>query len=246
MVWDGAGGYVLLFGGRDASTDFNDTWAFNGTAWTNLGSSHAPPPLTSGRVAYDARDHDVFLYGGYSIMAGAPSYYDFTWTFARGTWTNITSKVLGAPSDPHVVTYATYDDAIGKLLLFGGNLAGTPTCSATGFTWTFAHDRFTNLSSGLATAPPLGQGSRMMVYDPLQAGVLLYGGWDGPNCPSFSNQTWVLHAGSWTQLPLTTGPGPLWDGAMAADQGKGKVLVFGGNTAPYSSAQTNATWSFGA
>ncbi len=243
FVWDAADGYALLFGGRNATTDFNDTWAFNATGWHELTLAVAPPPLTGGRVAYDARDGYVLLYGGYSILPGAPSTYNFTWSFSGGLWTNRTASVKGPPPDPHVVTYAAYDATDGYVLLYGGSTGTTnASCGTSGNTWTYANGTYRNLTGSLAGAPPVGLGSRMMADDVAVGGVVLYGGWDGGGCP-FSNQTWVYRGGAWYNASLAVSPGPLWDGEIASEPGNGSLLLFGGNTAPYTTYQSDETWS---
>jgi PKD repeat protein len=241
MTWDAADRYVLLFGGRDGTTDFNDTWTFNGTAWTQINTTVAPPPMTSGRIAYDAADGYVWMYGGYSIMAGAPASYNATWTYKAGSWTNITANVSGAPPDPHAVTYAAYDASDGYVLLYGSTSNPVNvTCTVAGNTWTYLHGNYTNLTATLTAAPPLAQGSRMMGEDPVFGGVILYGGWDGAGC-AYSSETWLFHGGNWTQLNLSYDPGGTWDAAFAADTGHDALLLFGGDTG---AGQSSQTWNF--
>jgi len=243
FVWDASDGYGLLFGGRNPSTDLNDTWTFNGTAWTQVVTSVAPPPITTGRTVYDAADGNVWLYGGYSIMPVGPNAYNFTWTYHGGVWTNITANVTGAPADPHQVSYAVYDSLDGDVLMYGGSGTGGANCTQPGNTWTYRNGSYVNLTSGIGTSPPVGAGSRMMADDPAIGGVLLYGGWDGGSC-GLSNETWVYHAGSWSPEALPWNPGPLWDGEMAGGGPAGSVLLFSGNTVIGTSYQSDQTWNF--
>jgi hypothetical protein len=242
LVWDPAARYVLLFGGRNTTADLNDTWAFNGTTWKDLNLTVAPPPMTSGRAVYYPPYHGVFQYGGYSIMPGAPSSYNSSWLFAHGGWTNITARVRGAPADPHPLTYATYDPASSQVIFTGGPGTGNASCTVPSYTWSFAHGTFQNLSAGLAVEPSLAAGSRMLAYDPTYAGLVLYGGWDGPGCYSFSNATWVFSHGAWSALRFTKNPGPLWDGEMAANPDDRSILLFSGNQYPYTGVQSTQTW----
>ncbi|MCI4350491.1 MAG: PKD domain-containing protein [Thermoplasmata archaeon] len=241
MTWDAADNYVLLFGGRNTSTDFNDTWTFNGTNWTKINTTVAPPPMTSGRIAYDVADGFVWMYGGYSIMPGAPSKYNATWTYKAGLWSNITANVTGAPVDPHTVNYAAYDSTDKYVVLYGGNQpAPNFNCSLTGNTWRYVNGTYVDLTSGLTSAPPVSMGSRMMGDDPAFKGVILYGGWDGSYC-GYSNQTWLFHGGNWTNLNVSYNPGPIWDGPCAADPAADSLLLFSGNIGY---AQSSATWNF--
>jgi PKD repeat protein len=241
FVWDAADQYGLLFGGRNQTADLNDTWAFNGT-WSQINTTTAPPPLTSGRTAYDAADGYVVLFGGYSIMIGAPSNYNFTWTYRAGAWTNITSTVVGAPATPQLVTYSAYDSTDGYVLLYGGSTVGNLTCGTTGDTWTYLNGTYKDLTSSAPYAPPVSLGSRMMADDPALGGVVLYGGWDGGYC-AYSNETWEYRAGTWYDENLTDNPGPLWDAPTAGDGPNGSVLLFSGNTVPNTSTQSTETWN---
>jgi hypothetical protein len=243
MTWDAADHYVVLFGGRDSATDFNDTWTFNGTGWTNVSATVAPPPMTTSRFVYDAVDGYVLLYGGNSIMPGTPSAYDVVWTFHAGTWTNITARVRGLPSNPDVLTDGVYDPATYHVVFFGGDSLSNATCTAPGSTWTYANGTFRNITRSTGPAPLLAAGSRMLSYDASIHGLVLYGGWDGSACP-FSNETWEYQSGGWSQVVLGHNPGPLWDGDMATNTATGKVILFGGNTAPFTSLQSSETWRF--
>jgi PKD repeat protein len=244
FVWDAADHYALLFGGRDSYVDFNDTWAFNGTAWSQIITTSSPPPETSGRAAYDVAAGEVWMYGGYSIMPGAPSWYNASWTYLAGIWTNITANVTGAPPNPHAVTYASYDSTDGYVLLYGGNGTGSaPACNLPGNTWKYSAGVYTNLTASVGVAPPVSSGTRMMADDPSIGGVLLYGGWDGGSCP-YGNETWVYRGGAWFDEHLLYGPGPLWDGQMAGPGSDGSVLLFGGTNVPFSSYYSTLTWNF--
>jgi PKD repeat protein len=246
MTYDAYDGYVVLFGGRDGTTDFNDTWAFNGTNWTLVHPSAAPPPLTTGRLVYDAADQYVLLYGGDSIMPGTPGFYNSTWSYRAQNWTNLTSNVSNAPTDPNGLTYAAYDSTDGVVLLFGGSAAGGGNCtgpSYAGSTWTYRHGVYTNVTGNLSVAPPVGAGSRMMADAPFLGGVVLYGGWAAVGCASFASETWVFTGGRWIDLNLTPNPGAIWDAPFASDPATGSALLFSGNTVPYSFSQSTATWN---
>ncbi|HXQ49206.1 MAG TPA: PKD domain-containing protein [Thermoplasmata archaeon] len=243
FTWDAADHYALLFGGRDGSTDMNDTWAFNATGWHDIATSQAPPLMTTSRLVYDASDGYVWLYGGYSIMAAAPSSYNSTWTYRAGNWTNITANVTGAPPDPHAVTDAVYDSTDGYILMYGGSRVGNATCGTAGYTWTYLNGTYTNLTSRIGLAPPVSSGSRMIADDPALGGVMLYGGWDGGVCP-FGNETWAYRNGTWYNQDLNYNPGPLWDAPTAGDGPAGSVLMFSGNTVPGTGTQSSETWNF--
>jgi PKD repeat protein len=240
FVWDAADSYCLLFGGRNSFADLNDTWAFNGTAWRQLSPTASPPAMTSGRVAYDAADGYVWMYGGYTILGTT---YNATWTYKAGTWSNITSSVTGAPPDPHPLEDASYDSAANEILLYGGGLSPALSCSGgSGVTWTYSGGVYRNITATVGPSPPVSFGSRMLADVPQLGGVALYGGWNGPGC-GFDNQTWIFDAGSWYNVSPSWTPGGLWDAEMAGDAGGDSALLFGGNTVPYTTTQSDSTWN---
>ncbi|HXQ93864.1 MAG TPA: PKD domain-containing protein, partial [Thermoplasmata archaeon] len=87
MAYDGIDGYSLLFGGSrfvlPAPYQLNDTWAFEGTSWTNLtASSGAAPSARYGPgMAFDATDGYILLFGGEAYNGAYDTFPDDTWTF---------------------------------------------------------------------------------------------------------------------------------------------------------------------
>jgi hypothetical protein len=74
MTYDVARGRVILFA-KNAS--FNETWEWDGEAWTDISPSAGAPGTREGHVlVYDARRERSVLFGGNN----GPSFND-TWTF---------------------------------------------------------------------------------------------------------------------------------------------------------------------
>lgn len=97
-----------------------------------------------------------------------------------------------------------------------------------------------NLTSSLPASPP-GLEWGMMVYDPLGAFDLLFGGYNAST--GWSNQTWIFENGSWTQLVLAVHP-PAMDGAtMVWDPLDNYAVLFGGEGS-FTSYPLNGTWTF--
>ncbi|HEX8792177.1 MAG TPA: kelch repeat-containing protein [Polyangiaceae bacterium] len=85
------GNRVILFGGeQDANHILGDTWAFDGTAWTQLTPAHAPAArFHAGATTYGGK---VVLYGGAGAIPNAPPFYGDTWTFDGTDWTQASSS----------------------------------------------------------------------------------------------------------------------------------------------------------
>ena len=82
MVYHSAGRRTILFGGHLSSTDSiaSDTWAWDGTNWTQLAPLDSPADRTYATAAYDAPREKVLLFGG--TTTSMP--FDDTWTFTLG------------------------------------------------------------------------------------------------------------------------------------------------------------------
>jgi hypothetical protein len=134
MAYDPATGTIILFGGygttatKHTTTTLADTWAFNGTNWTQV-HPHTSPSARDGQVmGYDAASASVVLFGG--IVHGKTVLSD-TWSWNGTTWT----KLAPATSPPaRWTTSMALDPANGTLVLYGGqNLHPTYFSD----TWTF-------------------------------------------------------------------------------------------------------------
>ena len=79
MAYDPVHGQTILFGGNSAETlqTFDDTWAWNGSAWTELNPPHSPGARTSAQMTFDAAHSQVVLFGG--NIAATESFGNDTW-----------------------------------------------------------------------------------------------------------------------------------------------------------------------
>jgi hypothetical protein len=73
----------VLFGGRLASTWYNDTWEYSDGAWSDLTAlTTAPPPRSGAGLVYYPPDHALLLFGGYSPGYTSSGYENDVWEFA--------------------------------------------------------------------------------------------------------------------------------------------------------------------
>lgn len=231
FTYDAKDGYLLLFGGRDASRYFNDTWAFNGSGWHNLTRAVAPPRLRT-ELTYDAADGYVVMDGGTwkNLTSGNAYLTNITWTYAGGRWTNITSTAGIAPS------YARVVDDVADGYLLADDVA-TPGPNEV---YTFSAGRW-SLTPTVGT-PSLGVQSADGTWDPATGFVLFFGAEE--NTPQ-ENVTLAYRGGVWTNLTgdLGFGPPARGDAALAYDPTEGGVVVFGGDT-PNNYTYWADTWLF--
>jgi hypothetical protein len=82
MVYDAQRQKVVVFGGRRTSGfTLNDTWEWDGTAWTNMMPTSSPSSRQWPAMAFDPGRGVAVMHGG---MSGTSSFYD-TWEW-DGTW----------------------------------------------------------------------------------------------------------------------------------------------------------------
>jgi uncharacterized protein YjbI with pentapeptide repeats len=121
MAFDPSSNQLILFGGFNdghvTTTTNNQTWSWNGTAWTQLEPTTSPPARGGASMAYDPAISKLVLFGG----DGSADYTD-TWTWGGVTWTQ-----LNPPASPStgITGSMTYDAHASQLLYFGGQSATT-------------------------------------------------------------------------------------------------------------------------
>lgn len=218
MVYDGAGGEIVLFGGEgvNAFNRFADTWAWDGTNWTQKFPATSPSARALHAMAYDASRSQVVLFGG-DDNAG-PGSLSETWVWDGNNWT----RKFPAVSPPGRRFHAmAYDAARGKVVLFGGVDAGGNTL---GDTWVWNGTTWIQMSP--ANSPP-ARSAEAMAYDEARSQVVVLGGSRAPLPPLAD--TWVWDGNNWMQKTPTTSPSARAAlGAMAYHSPSNRLVLFGG------------------
>jgi hypothetical protein len=222
MAYDAKDGYVVLFGGCILSIGCpSQTWTYTGGNWTRLTPLIAPDPSLEGAsLTYDARDGYMVLFGGsVAGCSGACSYdTNYTWKFAGGTWTNITSAV--APS-PRYSAATAFDVKDGHVVLFGGGtrLSCTGTCPLRD-TWKFAGGTWSRVNT---TSSPPARYMAGMVYDVHESRLILYGGSSAAWPPL--NDTWTYARGVWSKVTVSSSPPAQYYFGLAYGPVGGRVVL---------------------
>lgn len=204
--------------------------------WVNITGESAlrPPPRVSAGMVYDSTDGYLLMFGGEELIGVKEKYYNDTWKFSGGVWTNITTPV--APSARFGFELAD-DPADHAVVLFGGY---SPSQSYHNDTWEFKAGVWTNVTHGVA---PPGTFWGSMSYDTALSKVVLFGGNTGldPHTTEYTNETWTFSAGTWTELTPAISPPGRDDQVQVDDPATGQVIMFGGlNDTNY----LNDTWAF--
>ena len=233
MDYDSAAASVVLFGGTNGASYFNDTWTYSGGVWTNLSLSRAPSPRAYAGITFDAASEDNYtvLFGG---SRGA-TYFQGTWEFHQGAWTNLSSSITGAPPPALGGAAFAYDPHVGRAILFGGIGTGgyqPDTYQYRNLTWSI-----------LTTTGPSAVAYAGMAFDRAATELVLFGGYNGA---SYSGQTWLMTNETWSGPYTSSGPSAR-DGVSLAYDGLHRdnyVVSWGGYSG--GSAYATDTWSFNA
>ncbi len=129
MAYDPQVREVLLFGGVRGNFYWDipvpgDTWAWNGTNWTELHPSVSPPARYVASMAYDPQIRALVLFGGTSgtseteFFLGPQQVFGDTWAWKGANWIRLHPSVSPPPRSGASMAY---DAATKSLVLFGGD-----------------------------------------------------------------------------------------------------------------------------
>ncbi|MDQ1711160.1 MAG: large repetitive protein [Frankiaceae bacterium] len=238
MVYDAARRQVVLFGGagRDVANApelLDDTWTWDGKAWTQRSADGpTPPPRRGALMVDDPATRQVLLVGGTSDPEWHGPLLSDTWTWNGTRWARAALTELPARLHGGMV----YDPARRTVVLFGGDDNRFPDTKYLGDTWTWNGTRWKQAPAG-----PAPRTLASLAYDEARRRVVLFG---GRNANSDLGDTWTWDGGRWTRATAAgpqprRGAGLVWSGTVRG------LLAFGGATDTGSSVndrERSDTW----
>ena len=245
MAYDPATSQLILFGGR--GPEFGDTWAWNGSMWTQLTPVTSPAARDSAALAYDQTTRTLVLFGG----DDGTLIRNDTWSWNGTTWTQVDDSPLGctnncaaSPPARQIATMAT--DPAGGTVLFGGETGNNVSSNLndtwvwSGAAWTQVDDNPASCTNNCTASPSARQGTAMVDDTaPGASQIVLFGGLDVSS--SELGDTWIWSPVSfWSQASPATSPGPRDTAALAFDGTTLQPVLFGGEN-----PSLNDTWTYG-
>jgi hypothetical protein len=226
LIYDPARGATLAVGGRpvdDAGDSRSDTWAWDGSAWTELAAGFPQRGFIEG--AFDAARQVSVVYGGIDRTPGS-AYFAETEELGTGTWSN-RSTTPGTRSSGGLA----FDSARGVTVLFGG-FDGTAWLDDLwewdGSTWT----------PGCASAPcstsprPSRRAGMVLTYDAARRQTVLFGGFESSGSDNYLGDTWTWDGSAWTEQTTPSAPSARVSAAANYDPVTRLVYLFGGAAGP--------------
>jgi hypothetical protein len=189
---------VVLYGG-DRGGDappLTDTWEWDGARWERV-DTIGPPPRSGAAMTYDARRGRVVLFGGTRPSGGGE--LDDTWEWDGRRWQRMTAS--GATGSPpgRVLGGMAFDEARGRVVLFGGASFTSGRPAPLGDTWEWDGRAWRRIDV-------TGPGARdhvAMAYSPALRAIVLHGG--GTPATGMLGDTWSYDGRAWTRM-LDAGP----------------------------------------
>lgn len=216
LVYDAARELVVFFGGQP-STFSEETWTWDGTDWTQESPGSSP----SGRKVYHScawreTSQEIILHGGLTFVPSA--FNDETWSWDGTDWTELFPGTTPSAQDASAMAPRTASE----LLLFIGNIGGIDSQE----TWLWDGSDWTLASP--ASAPSARTLFDMAAWCESDT-VVLFGGQNDESFPvvDYLDDTWLWDGTNWTDLGLT-GPSARFGHAMAFDEARNQIVLFGG------------------
>ena len=231
MVYDSQRDRTVLFGGCEnfgvGEVPTNDTWEFDGTNWTLITVSNAPPARCQHEMAYDPYRGVVVLFGG----GDSSGYFDDTWEFDGNNWVEINTTW---EPDARVNHGMAYDPSSHSVIVFGG-------CTDFGCedeesdTWEY-HGHWHKIYT--PSEPGARYYTRMVLDNSIDKIVLL----GGVCCDSAASleDSWTYRSDNWLQQTLTELPPGRWGSSLTYDSQREAIILFGG----FNNGYLNEIWEF--
>ena len=222
-IWSGSAydttrNRIVLYGGQFTTTDlktttnYYDTWEFDGTNWTQTGSNG--PQITTPLLGYYEPTQQMIMLG--SDTSQKPHMYSLN--PSSGTWTEMTPSTMPDCVNDGALVYQAHDPKM--LVLYAGTCSSSNTLSST-YEWDG------NNWNAVAPSGTFRLTGEAMAYDPARKTTTIFGGTEAFSVPI--GDTITYHQGLWsTPATPAISPSPRSLFAFATDPINNVVWMIGG------------------
>ena len=244
MAWDPIRQKIVLYGGNDINARVfdTDTWLWDGTSWTELSASITATPGVPSYMAYDASMNRMVL-----LIHGNYIYGVFV---KPQTWFLNSSSTAWAQQFPAHPTFnldgggMVYDPVHEQIVLESTDMlsSGINRVSNTYVLAESTPDWI--VQSPQHTPPPTWDGA--YAWDGSSSRFIRFGGYNvTTTSPRDYSDTWAWDGTDWSLLTPANSPPARSYGAMAYDEARQEVVLFGGVDDAHSPvSQFGDTWTF--
>jgi galactose oxidase-like protein len=214
-AFDTTAGRVVLFGGFAAGSFFNDTWVWDGAAWSPIVPA-GPIPAVRGNMglAYDSARSRLVLFGGATVGGAAVG---DTWEWDGRDWLQMNPTASPPARFNHAMAY---DSTRHLIVMTGGfsTLRHSDTWEYDGTTWT----QRTGTTYG-------ARSSHGMAFDASRNKMVIFGGFNGTRLAD--TREFDSASGNWSTSPASGPSGRQYLG-LDYDSDQHVVVLVGGQTGP--------------
>jgi len=229
MAFDEARGMALLFGGRMASTVFDDTWLWDGAGWARRTVSRRPGALYGHATAFDRARDRVVLFGGQEASSDPAS--DSAWEWNGSAWSGRSPSSPGPDGTPLPrARHAMAWDARRRTTVLFGGTTGVPDLDDV-WEWDGARWARRMPADPERDGNPLAREAHAMAWHAATGQVVLYGGSPG------ADETWEWDGGAEAR------PAHVFSAAFSAARGPDPARCTGTGACPFRSVAV--TWRAG-
>jgi len=234
MAYDSARGVSVLFGGSGPGGLSFSTWEWDGTNWTQRNPAAEPPARVWAGMTYDSVRGRMVLFGG---NAANGTLLGDTWEYDGSTWTQLHPT---ATPTARLGPAMAYDPVLGRTVLFGGK----DSTARLADTWEWDGANWNHIQTTSAPSPRFWAS---LAFDAQRGRTVLFGGDHfQPYDLGESNDTWQWDGAHWIEDWPAAAPAIRSGQAIAYDQARGRLVVFGGwNAAASPVAIYGDTWELG-
>lgn len=200
---------ILVHGGSAPTGRLynSETWSWDGTNWMLLTTNG--PTLASASMAYDPRNRQMVLYGGYD----GTDWRDTTYVWNGSGW-ELRSPSVRPRASQGGSKRMVFDEARQQVVLFG-DARFNDTYTWDGTNWTLV----------VPSQSPPPHNASTLAYDSARQEIILFGGWRNDRG---LNDTWTWDGKDWTRKNPVTSPPPRGEASMAYDPTRQRMVLHGG------------------
>lgn len=249
-AFDPITGRVLAFGGlAGSSSPTRALVAFSGdqNQWAVVTPNLSPSPRVLAPIAFDEVGGRTILYGGGVVTrpGTVQAVSGVGYSFDGVAWsTLVASTPNGAPPTCWAAPLV-YAPSRGSMILYGGQRGSTVSTAMRSvweldlatMTW---HDR-----TPQPTTPPGQRIAHAAAFDRVRGQMVVHGGVNESSVRLGDTWTYDPDAGTWAQAAGGgASPGIRTEAAMAFDEARGVVVLFGGVVGPSGQIYDETTWEW--
>ena len=221
MCFDGNGNRLILYGGVSPTPSLilNETWAFNGTTWTQLQPLGGALGRWGHQMVRNTVMNRLVTFGGRSPTISGFANDSYQW---NGTvWSDVPAS---NPPPARYLYGMAYDSGRDKIVLFGGR----GTLDTLGDTWELTNNGATwswQLIQPTTSPPPREE--MVMAYSPELRRTILFGGYDR-DTDTIYGDTWEYDGTTWHAVTPANSPTPRYRMASGYDTVRRRLTIYGG------------------